>query len=306
MMRPVAQPVARTSLPGKSRSGPGFPPVTTRKDPLSARRSSRISARQLDRIASNLTPLDSDVLGFVATLRLATGTQLVRHFWTAGGDDRAAQARIGRRALKRLAEWRVLDRLPDRSRGGVRGGSDTFIYAVGRSGARLLAGRGLVQRRLGTPGERHIAHTLTTTELVVRLHEADRGGRLELLEVQAEPTCWRPFLGLMGARLILKPDLFLRIGAGALEDRWMVEVDMATEHHSTLRTKLSRYYAHYRTGTEQHEHSVYPRVLWVVPDAHRAEQVAGVVRRLPTEARRLFSVCVFDQAVAFLTAEACS
>jgi hypothetical protein len=244
------------------------------------------------------------VLGFVATVRLATGTQLVRHFWAAGGDDLAAHARIGRRALKRLAEWRVLDRLPDRGRGGLRGGSDTYIYAVGRSGARLLARRGLVQRRLGTPGERHIAHTLTTTELVVRLHAADRDGRLELLEVQTEPNCWRAFLGAMGARLILKPDLFLRIGAGALEDRWMVEVDMATEHRGTLQGKLARYHAHYRSGTEQHEHSVYPRVLWIVPDAHRAAQVEGLLRRLPAEAQRLFSVCVFEQAVAFLATEA--
>lgn len=300
MTRPAAQPIAQPLTLGKSRSGPGFSEITTRKDEAPAR-PSRISARQLDVIAASLTSLDTEVLGFVAAVRLTTGTQLLRHFWTDGTD---ARARVGRRTLKRLADWRVLDRLDGRARGGVRGGSDTFIYAVGRSGAKLLERRGLVQRRLGTPGERHITHTLTATELTVRLYQADRAGELEVLEIQGEPACWRAFLAGLGARVTLKPDLFLRIGAGALEDRWMVEIDMATEHRSTLAAKAHRYHAHYRTGSEQHQHGVYPRVLWVVLDERRAEQVAGVLRHLPTEARRLFSICRFDQAIQYLATEA--
>ncbi len=303
MTRPTAQPIAQPLTVGKSRSGPGFSEITTRKDEAPAR-PLRISARQLDVITASLTDLDTEVLGFVAAVRLATGTQLLRRFWTDGAEALDARARIGRRALKRLADWRVLDRLDGRGRGGVRGGSDTFIYTVGRSGAKLMERRGLVPQRLGTPGERHITHTLTTTELTVRLHRADRAGDLEVLEIQGEPACWRAFLAGLGARLTLKPDLFLRIGAGALEDRWMVEVDMATEHRSALAAKARRYHAHYRTGSEQHQHGVYPRVLWVVPDERRAEQVAGVLRHLPAEARRLFSVCRFDEAIRYLAAEA--
>ena len=87
----------------------------------------------------------------------------------------------------------------------------------------------------------------------------------------------------MGARLMFKPDLFVRVAApgSSYEYRWMVEVDMATESGTTIRSKAMRYLAHYRAGTEQHEHGVYPRVLWAVPDARRAEQITGVLAHLP-------------------------
>ncbi|HEY2141887.1 MAG TPA: replication-relaxation family protein [Solirubrobacteraceae bacterium] len=265
----------------------------------------RISAQALDRIAGDLGDLDAQVLGFLGETRLATGTQLVRRFWITGNGDRDREARNGRRALKRLSDWRVIDPLPGRARGGTRGGSDTLIYSVGAAGSRLLARRGSV-RRLGTPGARHIAHTLTITELVLRLHEADAAGTLECLAVQPEPTCWQPFLGAFGARLILKPDLVIRVAAPGsdYEHRWALEIDMATESPSTIRSKALRYLAHYHSGSEQAKHRVYPRVLWVVPNEQRAEQIRQVVRRLPSDAERLFTICRFENAVALLTSEA--
>ncbi len=136
------------------------------------------------------------------------------------------------------------------------------------------------------------------------MEEAARRGELDIIEVQSEPDCWREFLGGFGGRLTLTPDLFVRVGVGALEDRWQIEVDLATEASGTLLTKLNRYLAHYRSGSEQHHHGVYPRVLWGVPDAHRLEQVREVLRRLPTEAGRLFTVCVLDEVVAHLAMEA--
>jgi Replication-relaxation len=302
MSRPVARPVAQVAALGKPRSGPGFPQIRTRKDSLPAR-PSRISALQLDRIDSSLNDLDISVLSFVGGVRLASGKQLVRRFWRGDSDSQARQAR---RALKRLADWRVLDPLPGRARGGTRGGSDTLIYGVGPSGARLITRRGPAPRRLGTPGDRYIAHTLTVTELVVRAEEAARRGDLEIIEVQTEPACWRPFVGTMGARLTLKPDLFVRVAAPGSphEDRWLVEVDMATEHKSTLAGKAGRYLAHYRSGSEQHQHGVYPRVLWAVPNAHRAQQITDILHRLPTPAERLFSICLLDEVVAFMATEA--
>lgn len=307
MTRPTARPIARASALGLSRSGPGFPGTRTRKDSASLR-PSRISARQLDRIASDLTDLDRAVLSFISAYRLATGKQLVRRFWPGEGGERDRRARAGRRALKRLSDWRVLDPLPGRARGGVRGGSDTLIYSVGAAGVRLLAWRGLTQKRLGAPSDRHIAHTLTICEVAVRLYEADRAGSVECIEVQAEPECWRAFLGPMGARRVLKPDLYLRVAVpGSIyEYRWLCEVDMATEHKGTLLAKCRRYLAHFRSGSEQRKHGVYPKVLWVVPDTQRAAQLEEVIGQLPLEARRLFTVCPFDDAARFLTAEASS
>jgi hypothetical protein len=260
----------------------------------------RISPVRLEAIASRLTENDLELLNFVSEHRLSSGKQLVRRFWPSDSHD-APAARAGRRALKRLADWRVIDPLPIRTVGGLHGGSDTLVYGVGVAGVKLLARRGLVQKRLGTPGERYVKHTLACTELVVALHEADRDGLLELIETQSEPACWRGFIGAGMSRVVLKPDLFARIGAGSIsEDRWLIEVDLATEASTTIRAKAERHLAFYRSGSE----TVHPRVLWAVPDVRRAEQITGVLRRLPAPAERLFAVCLLDVVPGFLAVEA--
>jgi hypothetical protein len=228
---------------------------------------------------------------------------LERLFWSKG--ELESRARQARRALRRLAEWRILDRQP-RSVGGRRAGSRGYIYSLGPAGVRLLDREsGVRVRCLGVPGDRFVAHVLSCTELVVRMEEAARRGDLELIEApQTEPECWRSFLAGFGGRVVLRPDLFVRIGAGTLEDRWFVEVDMATEASGTLTAKFKRYLAHYRSGREQHEHGIYPRVLWAVPHGRRAAQVGEVLRRQPVEAQRLLSVCLLDEVVQRLSEEA--
>jgi hypothetical protein len=262
---------------------------------------SRISSSRLTSIASQLTTLDRALLTVVAQTRLCSGAHLERLFWSRGNPD--SDGRAARKALARLTQWRILDRQP-RSVGGRRAGSRGFIYGLGPAGVRLLAREsGLCIRRPVTPGERFVRHVLSCTELIVRLEEADRRGDLDVIEVQGEPQCWRGFLGPFGARLILKPDLFVRIGVGTLEDRWMVEVDLATEARGTLTTKLRRYLAHYQSGSEQRDHGIYPRVLWAVPHQRRAQQLEEVVGALP-EVRRLVTICLLDEVIERLKAEA--
>jgi hypothetical protein len=299
---PVARPIASREAHEKPKPGGGLSAIRTANDsPLG--HPLRLSATRLETISARLVEGDWQVLNFVSECRLASGKQLVRRFWLTS-DREAAAARAGRRKLKQLADWRVLDPLPTRAIGGLHGGSDTIIYGVGVAGVKLLVRRGLAQKRLGTPGERYIRHTLACTELLVRLSEAADRGELDVISAEGEPACWRGFIGAGGARLMLKPDLFLRVGVGALEDRWMIEVDLSTEASGTLQAKLKHYLAHYRSGSEQREHGVYPRVLWAVPDARRAAQLADVLERLPAEARRLFAVCLLDKTVAFLAMEA--
>jgi hypothetical protein len=247
---------------------------------------------------------DQELLRFVHESGLASGQQLVRCFWPAGGHG-AGAARAGRRALKRLTDWRVLETLPRRI-GGMRTGSNGMVYRVGRAGIRLLAARGIYGPRVEVPGTLHLAHTLATTEMALRLREADRTGELDLVEVQQEPGCWRAYLGSGGSQRVLKPDLFVRVGAGDLEDRWMVEVDLASEAGRTIAGKANRYLEHYRSGSEQREHGVYPRVLWAVPDQRRAQQIEHVLESQPLEAQRLFAVCLFDEVIGFLAGEASS
>ena len=75
---------------------------------------------------------------------------------------------------------------------------------------------------------------------------------------------------------------------------------MATEASATIRSKALRHLAYYRSASEP----VHPRVLWAVPDERRAEQVTNALSRLPAEARRLFTVCLMDEVVSRLAAEA--
>jgi hypothetical protein len=304
MSRPIAQPVARGEDGRNARLQAGSPSVSTRKDCASAPSIHYVTAARLDRLASDLSALDWSLLDFVATSRLSSSKQLVRRFWTDDPARDAAKARAARRALKRLSDWRVLDPLPGRARGGMGGGSATLIYCVGVAGHKLLARRGLQLRRLGAPGERRVKHTLACTEAVVELGLADVRGDLDLIEVQQEPQSHRSFLGAWGVRLAVKPDLFVRVGVGALEDRWFIEVDLATEHQATLLSKAKRYLAHYWSGTEQRDYGVYPKVAWSVPDDRRAVQLTDVLRRLPAEARRMFVVCLHAELVDRLGEEA--
>jgi hypothetical protein len=303
-MSPVARPLASSEAACSPRSETGTPAVRTMKDTPDSSSVSfpggRISRLELRHIEQEMSDLDRDVLLLVQALKLVTGNQLRRRFWP--GD--AAAARAGRRALARLTKWRVLDRADGR-RGGVRAGSEGYIYVVGPSGHRLLAARGFHGRRRGLPGERHLAHTLAISEAIVGLHEGEASGALELIEVQTEPTCWRPFVGLMGARVILKPDAFLRIGAGQVaEDAWFLEVDMATEGSSALASKMKVYAQHFRSGEEQRRAGVYPRVIWAVPDIRRAKQLNAVLDGVEAETRRLHVVTTQAALVPLLASEA--
>jgi hypothetical protein len=301
MNRPVARPGTLSQGAANARPDGPLREFSTPKGPVSPQ-SLYLTPDRLYQVTCNLTDRDWQLLGFVHESRFATGAQLVRAFWQTS-DPGSSAARAGRRVLKRLSDWRVLDPLPRRI-GGRRSGSEGIVYRTGRAGVRLLAARGIHGPRTEIPGTLHLAHTLATTELVIRLHEADRAGALELIEAQQEPQCWRGYLAAGMARRVLKPDLFLRVGAGALEDRWLVEVDLASESGRTIARKAERYLEHYRSGAEQRQHATYPRVLWTAPDERRGEQIQDVLERQPAEARQLFSVGRFDDAINFLAAEA--
>ena len=300
-MRPVARP-ATCSTPGAIRPNGAVSHATSTPNGPVPPQSLYLTRTGLYQLARDLSDLDGQLLRFVHDSRFATGAQLIRVFWQTS-EREANAARAGRRALKRLSDRRVLDPLPRRI-GGRRTGSDGIVYRTGRAGVRLLATRDIHGPRTDIPGALHLDHTLATTELVVRLREADRAGELELIQAQQEPSCWRSYIAVGMVRRRLKPDLFVRIGAGRNEDRYMIEVDRSSESGRTIARKMSAYLEHYRSGAEQRDHGTYPRVLWIVPDQQRAEQVLGVLNRRPAEAKRLLSVCCWDEAISFMAREA--
>ena len=167
----------------------------------------------------------------MSDLRFVSGAQLTRlHF--SDGQDPAVNARAARRALLRLTHLDVLARLP-RSVGGVRAGSAGFVYYLGLGGQQLATEHGWQperrRRRSLVPGTLFVRHALQVSELHTLLVEADRSRRVELLELRAEPSCWRSFDGLGTQQPMLKPDSYARLGVGAFEDSYFFEVDRGTE-----------------------------------------------------------------------------
>jgi hypothetical protein len=256
------------------------------------------SEASVDAADLSLTDRDRSLIRTVSDLRFVSGDQLARlHFIEA---DPEAQARAARRSLIRLTRADVLARLPRRV-GGVRAGSAGFVYHLGAVGYRLAVRYGWQperrRRRSDIPGTTFLHHSLVVAELHTLLREADRSRRIELLELSAEPSCWRSYGGV-GAQAgkTLKPDSYLRLGVGEFEDSYFIEVDRGTVGSTTLDRKLREYVAYEASGLEQ-TRGVFPRVLWLVPDASRAAAIGVSIGRLTKASRELFAVALQADAV---------
>lgn len=258
----------------------------------------RLTAGRLAALVEHLSERDLSIVITLARVRMASARQLERlHF---DGPNPVTAARRCRRTLERLVSVGLLARL-ERRIGGERAGSAGFVYALGLAGQRLAggvgpAGRGRV-RRVWTPSFPFLAHLLAVTELYVQLVEADRAGRLELLDFATEPHCWRRFTGAGGEVVTLKPDAIVRTALGRYEDSRFVEVDRGSESPATLARKLDVYRAYWSSGREQAAHDVFPGVLVLVPDDRRLQVVVDVAARQPAQAWPLFQVARFDQAM---------
>jgi hypothetical protein len=95
-----------------------------------------------------------------------------------------------------------------------------------------------------------------------------------------------------------------QIGLRAAKSHRWKHCGLASESGRTITRKLTRYLEHFRSGREQRDHGTYPRVLWAVPDSRRAKQLTAVLTRQPAAAQQLFTVCLQDEVVGRLAAEA--
>jgi hypothetical protein len=297
---PLGYPLASSQAPRVARNGAGSDVVRPTKD---LRSSSRLSARQVAAIRDRLSDRDRQVLELVGRFGSMSGQQLQRLFWSQGSAQ--TRTRLARHGLSRLVRLGVLAPLGRRV-GGVRSGSAGRCFALGLCGQRLLATEALARRvrQPYTPGERYLAHLLAVGQLYVELVEGQRGGGAEVLAFDPEPACWRPYLGPYGARMVCKPDAYLKLGSGEYEYSWFIEQDMATEALSTIERKAHRHLDYYRSGVELRARGVTPRVAWIVPDEPRAQAVRAALERLPTEAHKLFAVTTSADATTLLIAQA--
>lgn len=239
----------------------------------------------------SLTDRERQIVGAVARHRVLTGAQIQRWFFPIVADgSRAGALRRTQRCCHRLVTEGVLDSL-DRQIGGVRAGSSGFCFVLGPRGQRLVD-PGRRSRRINSLGAAYVAHALAAAEVEVGLVEDQRSGAIERFDVEPEPTCWRPFTGAAGQRIVVKPDLFAAVHKGELERRWFIEVDRATVSLVRVETKCRLYLDYLRSGEEQRRFDVFPKVLWTVPTEKRANQVRATVSGLPPPADRLFDVCL--------------
>jgi hypothetical protein len=241
-------------------------------------RPARLSANRLTALGRALGPLDREALQFLAKFTVAT-TDQSRRVLCADRVSRHAGELAVWRLLRRLEHDRLIARLPRRV-GGITGGSTPDLWHLTAGGRRLLATIGNSPRaaRLrgsDPPALSTLNHRLALAEAYARLCELRTGGALDMLELDAEPACWRRFANAGGGTAILKPDAHLLSAArgSAYERLWFLEIDMGSESPATIRRKAEVYEAYRRTGIEQSRNGAFPMVAWIAPDERRAKRL---------------------------------
>jgi Replication-relaxation len=258
----------------------------------------RFGRLELFALEERLSERDRSILEHVVQLRLLRARQIQSLlFPDEQHASRATAARCCRRVLERLTRERLLVRL-DRRVGGVRAGSASFIYAVSPIGHRIVQPGG-VRRRVREPSLRFVDHTLAVADLLIDVTLNSREGGCDLVQWKSEPDSWCEVVTL-GGTVVLRPDLFLVLAVGDYELRWFIEVDRATEHLPAITRKCRLYNTYYRSGTEQREHGVFPRTLWIAPSEQRATWLRRTITADPRLADGLFEVATPSQALAAL------
>lgn len=256
-------------------------------------------------VLGRLTHRDLAVLDDLEQLRLLT-TRLIQQLHFPIGPDAhlsaGAATKATMRVLTRLKELGVISHL-ERRIGGVRHGSQGFIWQLTSTGATVQRTRRgeTGRRRYIEPSALFTDHTLAIADLVVTIRTLAAGGKLEVLALQAEPECWREWVGPHGVTQTLKPDLCSVTATGQFEDHLFIEADQGSEHMPQILAKCRVYADYHQTGIEQHTSGVFPAVLWVAPTPVRAAQIGRAIAADPSLPEELFHVTTTDTFTEHLT-----
>ena len=253
-----------------------------------------ITKVKVERVAASLTRRDRELLNTVARVSVASERQLRQ----MRGAESASARRLFRMDVARLVELRVLARL-ERRIGGVRSGSDGYVYALDVVGQRIAQPSRRSYRPPWTPQPMHLRHALAVSQLYVDLSRTTTDD-VRLTIFDAEPAAWRFFHGPGGTRLVLKPDAFVVLTGRDYQDRSFIEIDRATESLPRIVDKAKAYVRYFQSGREQERHNVFPLVVWIAPDARRSGRLVEALSRLSADHWRLFAVTADDQAVESL------
>ena len=257
------------------------------------------AARFSSLVPAPIHPMQARLLALVAAHRFATTTQLAR--LTAPEYASPASAlRQTQRHLASLAQQRLLTSL-ERRVGGWQGGSAVTIWAATTRGHRLVAAENgddeEVPRRQ-RPREvstTFLDHLLAITEVRTSVEEAVRQEADTEAAVALEPECWRTALSPSGQVQVLRPDLAVTITSPAYEDRYLVEVDRATENPGRVIATCWRYQEHQATSAQASDDGVFPLVVWLVPTDRRRHRLERAIAHSTGLLRDLFRVIRLDQ-----------
>ena len=244
-------------------------------------------------------PMQARLLALVAAHRFATTTQLAR--LTAPDYASPASAlRQTQRHLASLAQQRLLTSL-ERRVGGWQGGSAVTIWAATTRGQRRVVaenGEDEEVSRRQRPREvstTFLDHLLAITEVRTSIEEAVRQEADTEAAVALEPDCWRTALSPSGQPQVLRPDLAVTITSPAYEDRYLVEVDRATENPGRVIATCWRYQEHQATSVQASDGDVFPLVVWLVPNDRRRHRLERAIAHSTGLLRDLFRVIRLDQ-----------
>ena len=254
-------------------------------------------ARFSSLVPAPIHPMQARLLALVAAHRFATTTQLAR-LTALEYASSASALRQTQRHLASLAQQRLLTSL-ERRVGGWQGGSAVTIWAATTRGQRLVAvDEGEEVPRRQRPREvstTFLDHLLAITEVRTSIEEAVRQEADTEVAVALEPECWRTALSPSGQVQVLRPDLAVTITSPAYEDRYVVEVDRATENPGRVIATCWRYQEHQAASSQAGDGGVFPLVVWLVPNDRRRHRLERAIAHSTGLLRELFRVIRLDQ-----------
>lgn len=266
----------------------------------------RISKPELRRLSALLDSREIEILQTINNVKFITANQLQRIFFTKN-KNKASNLRACNRLVNKLKKFGLIASLEQRI-GGKRAGSGSTIWTISSAGFQLLRldeinSMKATRKKLYEPNILFLEHTLAITEAYTRLKELDQQKKIELLEVQHEPRCWRTF-SLKNTPTFLKPDLFARLAqTDEYEEFYFLELDQATEAPSRVVRKCKFYISYYNSGIEQRVNGVFPYVLWITINEKRREQLERYIHEYLPKAEMLFRVITIDEFETLLTGD---
>ncbi|MBP1045638.1 replication-relaxation family protein [Enterococcus sp. BWM-S5] len=266
----------------------------------------RISKPELRRLSALLDSREIEILQTINNVKFITANQLQRIFFTKN-ENQATNLRACNRQVNKLKKYGLIASLEQRI-GGKRAGSGSTIWTISSAGFQLLrldeikSMKG-TRKKLYEPNILFLEHTLAISEAFARLKELDQQKKIELLEVQHEPRCWRTF-SLKNTPTFLKPDLFARFAqTDEYEEFYFLELDQATEAPSRVVKKCKFYISYYNSGIEQRSNGVFPYVVWITVNEKRREQLTRYIHEYLPKAEMLFRVITIDEFETLLTGD---